>query len=42
MFVQPCQSACGVQVWSTWTVVDVEGESLAGSYQCTGMVSAGT
>jgi hypothetical protein len=25
-FVQPCWSACGVQVWSTSTVIDDEGE----------------
>jgi hypothetical protein len=31
MYVQPCRSACGVQVWSTGTVVDSEGEGHAGS-----------
>ena len=30
MYVQPCRLACGVQVWSTETVVDVEGEGHAG------------
>jgi hypothetical protein len=30
MCVQPCRSTCGVQVWSTWTVVDDEGEGHAG------------
>jgi hypothetical protein len=31
MYVQLCQHACGVQVWSTGTVVDDEGEGQAGS-----------
>jgi hypothetical protein len=31
MCVQPCLSVCGVQVWSTGTVVDAEGEGHAGS-----------
>jgi hypothetical protein len=30
MYVQPSRSACGVQVWSTWAVVDGEGEGHAG------------
>jgi hypothetical protein len=30
MCVQPCLSACSVHVWSTWTVVDGEGEGHAG------------
>jgi hypothetical protein len=29
--VQPCLSACDVQVWGTGTVVDDEGEGHAGS-----------
>jgi hypothetical protein len=28
--VQPCLSACGVQVWSTGMVVDDKGEGYAG------------
>jgi hypothetical protein len=31
MFVQPCRSAYGVQVWSTCTVVDGEGKGHAGA-----------
>jgi hypothetical protein len=31
MCVQPCLSAYGVQVWSTWTVVDDEDEGHVGS-----------
>jgi hypothetical protein len=33
--VQPCLSACGVQVWSTETVVDDIGEGYAGLYRWT-------
>jgi hypothetical protein len=33
--VQPCLSACGVQVWSTGTVVDGEGEDQMGSCRWT-------
>jgi hypothetical protein len=33
--VQPCQSACGVQVWNTGTMVDGEGKGHAGSCQWT-------
>jgi hypothetical protein len=36
VFVQPCLSTCGVQVWTTGTVVDDEGECHAGSCQWTG------
>jgi hypothetical protein len=36
--VQPCQSTCGVQVWSISTVVDGEGEVHAGSCGWTEMV----
>jgi hypothetical protein len=31
MCMQSCRSACGMQMWSTWTVVDNEGEGHAGS-----------
>jgi hypothetical protein len=30
MYVQPCRAPCGVQVWSTRTMVDDEGEGHAG------------
>jgi len=36
MLVQPCRSTCGVQVWSTGTVVDGWGEGHAGSCWWTG------
>jgi hypothetical protein len=35
-FVQPCRSACSMQVWSTGMVVDVEGEGHVGSCRWTG------
>jgi hypothetical protein len=38
--VQLCLSARGVQVWSTWMVVDSKGEGHAGSCRWTG--SGGT
>jgi hypothetical protein len=34
--VQPCFSVCGMQVWSTGTVVDSEGEGHVGSCRWTG------
>jgi hypothetical protein len=34
--VQPCLSACGVEVWSTRTVVDAKGVGHVGSCRWTG------
>jgi hypothetical protein len=34
--VQPCLSACGVQVWSTGIMVNVKGEGHVGSCRWTG------
>jgi hypothetical protein len=34
--VQPCRLSYGVQVWRTCTVVNDEGEGLAGSCRWTG------
>jgi hypothetical protein len=33
--MQPCLSACGMEVWSTGTVVDSEGEGHVGLCQWT-------
>jgi hypothetical protein len=31
LYMKPCRSACGVQKWSTGTVIDGSGEGHAGS-----------
>jgi hypothetical protein len=35
MYVQPCRSVCGVQLWSTGMMVDGEGEGHVGSCRWT-------